>query len=112
MRRKDLEWSGCRTARWESGELSVNVNPELGLRINGVEHVIKLYFKKDEPRKRLLEPTLRLIELTLPQGKGAATPGILDVRRRRLFTPTVEVPDIDALLVGEAAAFVAMWSQV
>ena len=112
MGRKDFEWTGCRSVLWESGGLSVNVNPELGMRIDGEEHVIKLYFKKDKPSKRRLETMLHLIGTTLPAEKADATPGILDVKRGGLFTPTVAVADIDALLVGEAAAFVAMWNQV
>ena len=74
--------------------------------------MIKLYFKKDKPSKRLLDTVLRLIDVTLPADKAGATPGILDVQRGRLFTPTVRVADIDALLTGEAAAFVTMWNAV
>ncbi len=74
--------------------------------------MIKLYFKNEEPPKRRLEATLRLIGLTLPEDKAHAVPSILDVKRGRLFKPTVEVRDIDALLAGEAAAFMTMWNHV
>ncbi len=58
MGRKRIEWVGSQSVLWENGDLSVNVNPELGVRIGGTEHVIKLYFKNDKPSKRRLGPPL------------------------------------------------------
>lgn len=110
--RKRFQWVRSFTTDWSDGDLRVRVNPELGLYINGSLHVLKLYFKADVPSKRRLETMFHLLRLSIPNEMENAMPGILDVRRGNLFRPTREVPGIDALLVGEAAAFRTMWSEV
>lgn len=110
--RKQFEWVGKCTTNWTDASLTVRVNPELGLRINGTLYGIKLYFKGENPSKRRLETMFHLLRSTLPQELEGATPGILDVRRGNLFSPTRPIENIRALLIGEAAAFRAMWGQV
>lgn len=94
--------------KWTSGDLSVSVNPELGLNINGTPHLIKLYFKKDEISKTRINSMLHLLQQTFPT---RGTVGILDVRRGKLFTPPVPAT-IGPLLHGEAASFVEIWRQL
>jgi len=110
--KKELVCSGCSTADWTSGDLEVRVNPELGLRINGSEHVIKLYFKQVPLSKLRVDSVLHLLKTTLPAKQRTAVPGILDVPNAKLHTPTVVQDDIGALLAGEAAAFSSMWKRV
>jgi hypothetical protein len=112
MGSRPIEWTGSEAAKWEIGDLSVKVNPELGLRIDGVNHVVKLYFKQPQPSKLRLETMLHLLEKVLPKNNKPAIPAILDVPRGKLIVPTVRVNGLDALLAGEAAAFVAMWRAV
>jgi hypothetical protein len=38
--------------------------------------------------------------------------GVLDVKRSKLFVPTREISDLDALLHGEAAALVGIWERL
>jgi hypothetical protein len=51
--RKGAEWFEPAYAVWRHGKLGLRVNPELGLKIKGVPHLIKLYFKVSsvEPQK-------------------------------------------------------------
>jgi hypothetical protein len=112
MGRKRVRWIGSPSTLWQSGSVQVRVNPELGLKIDGVDHVVKLYFKAEKPTKRRVETILHLLASTLPRRYRQATPGVLDVQRGRLIVPTVEVADVDALLAGDAAAFEVMFKRV
>lgn len=95
-------------ASWKSGELTVKVNPELDLSINGTRHRIKLYFKGEPLLKSRIDVSLHL----LGSGTAKATPGVLDVRRSKLYVPTVERPGLGALLKAEAAAFNSLWQSI
>jgi hypothetical protein len=95
-------------ASWKSGDLTVKVNPELDLSINGVRHRIKLYFKGEALSKSRIDVILHL----LGSGTVKATPGVLDVRRSKLYIPTVDRPGLDALLKAEAAAFNSLWQSI
>ena len=112
MGNKKFEWVGCDSALWQYGSLQVRVNPELGLRINGNVHLIKLYFKVEQPSKRRLETTLFLMSTTLDMPKSQIVPALLDVQRGKLFSETSFPLNISALLAGEAAAFSTMWGQL
>jgi hypothetical protein len=110
--RKKIEGESYRTRRWVNGRLCIRINPELALWIKDEQFVIKYYFKPSPLSKAKVDCILHLIEITYPKSFSDAIPGILDVRRGRLITPTREVQDIDALLTGEAAALLAMFDQV
>jgi hypothetical protein len=110
--RKQISWNSKVSGVWTAGELTVNVNPELGISINGDNYVIKLYYKSDPPPKRSVDTILHLISTTLPRNLRRSRVGLLYVQEGRLIERTSEIPDIDALLIGEAAAFVSMWKQV
>lgn len=92
---------------WKSGDLTVKVNPELDLTIDGIRHRIKLYFKGEALSKARVDVILHLL------GDGRkATPAVLDVRRAKLYVPTVERPGLDALLKAEAAALTSLWKSI
>jgi len=97
------------SASWRSGGLTVRVNPELDLDINGTRHLIKLYFKGDPLSKSRADVILHLIGSSK---KGKNVPAVLDVRRAKLYVPTVSRPGMAALLQAEAAAFTALWEGV
>jgi len=115
--RKGLtKWAGSKSfishpkqrASWKSGDLTVKVNPELDLSINGTRHLIKLYFKGEALSKARIDVILELLE----SGANRPTPAVLDVRRSKLYIPTVERPGLGALLQAEAAAFSSLWQSV
>jgi len=110
--KKQIKWVDIHPWDWTEGDLTVRVNPELGVMVDGHPQVIKLYFKADAASKRRIETMFHLLRLSLPEELAGATPGILDVRRSNLFTPTTDIPDIEALLRGQAAGFATMWKQL
>jgi hypothetical protein len=87
----------------------VSVNPELHAKINGKPHLLKLYFKSDPLSKQNINIVLHLLQKKAPKGTSV---GILDVRRSKLFTPTVSIPGMDAFLKAEAIAFSSLWASV
>jgi len=107
---KDIEWFDPPGATWTYQQLSVRVNPELGVRIGDAPHVIKLYFKREPLSKRRVEAILYLMACTLLGPSHAKRViGVLDVPQARLIAPTIAVPNLDLLLQSEAAAFVEIW---
>lgn len=110
MRRMTPTWLACPTTRrWAAEGLSVRVNPELGLLIGGAPHLVKLHFKAEKLTKRQMDAILRMVEVTFADDPKGWTPSVLDVRRGKLITPTVDVPGIDAVLRSEAATFASLW---
>jgi hypothetical protein len=94
-----------RAVRWTRGDLSVSVNPELSISVNGVPHLIKLYFKSEPISKVRIQSMLHLLGEAFP---GRGTPTILDVRRGKPFTPPIPATT-RTLLRGEAVFFVQIW---
>jgi hypothetical protein len=107
--RKSFSSIPSRSTRWQSGELSINLNPELWLQINDEPHVIKLHLKADELSQQKANLVLHLMSTKLTRHGRV---GVLDVRRSKLFTQTRQIPDLDALLTSEALAFVSLWEAV
>jgi hypothetical protein len=93
---------------WQYEDLTVSVNPELGLEINGRPHRVKLYFKKEQLTERRVHSILHLLRTTAPSEPNT-TMGILDVPRSRLIPFDNPTLGVDALLQGEARSFMTMW---
>jgi len=110
-------WHGKKTVRaipvrsylWRHSDLEVNVNPELRLSVDGTEYLVKLYFKKGNPSKSLLQAALHLLSLHPVCSDGTTLPAILDVQAGRLKTQQQAPAGLGALLAGDAVAFAAMW---
>jgi hypothetical protein len=108
--RKQITWFDPPGAEWAEGELSVRINPELGLCINGVRYVIKLYFKKAPISKNRVECALHLMHVGLPAVGEPYQVAIVDVPNGKLIVRSDNAPDLTPLLRGEAAAFVGIWN--
>lgn len=110
--RKQMAWFAPPQGDWSAHGVSVSLNPELGLDIKGNRHVIKLYFKADQPRKLEVRAILSLMDAVLQNSKHDLIMGVLDVRRGKLITDIPPDPALMALMQGEAAAIAAMWQSV
>jgi hypothetical protein len=101
---------------WSAAGLDVTVNPELFLSVNGVRHVIKLYFKQSEKLTvDRANVVLRLLELSYRKGSspgGTPVVGILDLAQDMFIMPSVSLAYLDPLLAGEAASFATIWPSV
>jgi hypothetical protein len=94
------------------GPLEVDVNPELGLVIDGKKHLVKLYFRNDPLTPRRTALVLALLSRGLCESHPDFVPAILDVRSAKLHTSAMTSPRIDLLLRGEAASFATIYAAV
>lgn len=94
---------------WSAAGLTVSVNPEHGLVINGERYVVKLYMKDARPTQRSLAPLLHLLHET---HGDVAKVMILDCRRGKQYTLSKKVKDMDKFLEAEARAFVSLWESL
>ncbi|UGS34708.1 hypothetical protein [Capillimicrobium parvum] len=109
--KKTIVWQAPKKVIWKSGDLEVNVSPELWVAVDGGPEIIKLYFKSDKLTQHKVNLSLRLLETTVG-GNGTAV-GILDLQRGKLFQQTTEPPDgIDLLLQSEAAGLATLWNSL
>jgi hypothetical protein len=106
--RKQISTLNESRGTWSAGRLNVSVNPELHLEINGVPHLLKLYLKGEALSKQRANAALHLVGGIA----GDSIPGVLDVRRSKLYVPTVPIPGMDALLKAEAAALTTLWASL
>lgn len=111
--RKSFRWFEPPFAIFEASGVEVRVNPEMGLEINGIPHLVKLYFKAPVLTKQRVDLITHLMSNALAgEAPEGCTMSVLDVRRSRLFSPTVPVPRLRAALIGELAYVAALWDEV
>jgi len=113
-------WWGNKTLKWfepvndtfERHGVSVSVNPELGLLINEVPHLIKLYFKADALTKNRIDIATHLMEECLrPYCSRGEIMAVLDVRTGKLFFLKTPISGLTAMLGAELAYISALWSE-
>lgn len=111
--RKQLEVvAHPRPAEWTYQSLTVRVNPEWVLRVNGTDYVVKLHLKRDLTlNQRLANPLLHLLDTRFGPLRDGPPVAIVDVHRGKLWKQSAAVPGIDAVLQMQAAAFLAGWAQ-
>ena len=108
--KKQLTWFAPPSTVFSDHGVDVSVNPELGLMVNGKPYLIKLYFKSDKLSKRRVDPILFLMESQLAKmTPPGTTMAVLDIRRSKLFIPTVHNPSLPAILSAELAYIAALW---
>jgi hypothetical protein len=94
------------------GALELDVNPELGLVIDGKPHLIKVYFRTDPLDRKRTALLLALISKGLCERNPEFVPAVLDARTGKLHTHAATSSRVDVLLRGEAAAFAAIYDAV
>ena len=113
--RRDLPWFDPPSAMWRERDLSVRVNPELGLIIDGKKTVIKLYFKNEEPTRARVQAVLAIMDIALAGKAGGAVHfAVLDVNKGHLLPPDGHwiKSDMEALLKADAGALIQLWNSI
>ena len=110
--RKSVSWFQPPTTAWTIGSLDLSVNPEVGLLIDDVPHIIKLYFKEGPLVANRVAAIVHLMTVALTPIVPGSVCGLLDLRRSKLHVLRAPKPGLSALLEGEAAAFYAMASNL
>ncbi len=111
--RKGAEWFEPTHIVWRHDKLGVRVNPELGLTIKGVPHLIKLYFKQESLAKTRIDVITHLMAVACgEQAPDGCVMGVLDIRQSKLFKPTVPIDGLDTMLRAEAAYWISAWDEL
>ncbi|MFS7427048.1 hypothetical protein CKN96_05910 [Carnobacterium maltaromaticum] len=104
-------------AIWTFDEtISVNANPELGLIINGVPHLVKNHYKKSDGSvsKQTIKTTLTAMqiatsEFVVPEN---AVYSVLNLQNKQLYSSQGIIDDDLMLLQSEAIQLSYMWNNV
>ncbi len=111
--RKKLEWFEPQGGVFTAHGVEISVNPELGLLVNGKAFLIKLYFKAPGLSKYRVDVATHLMETCLrPMCSQDETMAVLDTRKAKLFSPTVPIPSLSAILDAELAYVGTIWPQL
>lgn len=110
--RKPIEWFDPGKLHWSHRDLTVLVNPELGLKLKGVDYLVKLYFRTKPLSKYRENSVLHLMRKLAVENGIKATPSVLDVSKGSLMEWTVDIQDIDAMLRAEATFFIELWNEL
>lgn len=109
--RKKFDWFEPAKADWQYSDLCVRVNPELGLAIDGDDHLVKLYFKET----KLTRERIAVLSHMMLNGLSGPTDGLkvalLDVRSSRMHVFDSLDPALAPLLEGEALSFCRMYEK-
>ncbi len=112
--KKNLTWFSPAGATYSHLGFDIGINPELGLEIAGVPHLIKLYFKGDPLVKNRIDIITHLMSVhALPYCANPNTVmGVLDIRRSKLITPTVPIQGLSNYLNAEMAFIASIWPTI
>lgn len=105
-----ISWFEPPASTYRLGDLEINVNPELGLVVDGSRHIIKMYFRGESLSSKRVSVVLNLLMNGLADSAPGASFAVLDVRNARLHTFKVPNPRLNLLLRGEAASFATIYT--
>ncbi|GGE57862.1 hypothetical protein [Priestia taiwanensis] len=116
IRNKDVTAFVPPNVHWKySDALLVRATPEIGLTINGIPHLIKIFFKGDTVAvsKRNIQPTLTLMEDATKDCDLLAytTLSTLDIKKGKLHTLDRKNPLVLQALRHEAQLFLQIWHE-
>jgi hypothetical protein len=94
------------------GDLDININPDLGLVIDGKPHLIKIYFRGEPLSGKRTSVVLNLLAGGLAESHPGKVLALLDVRNAKLHTFKGLNPRLGVLLRGEAASFSTIYASI
>lgn len=116
LKGKDVEWFETGKSHWAFDNLVVRSTPEIGLKIDGEPHLIKLYFKGKNERidRHNIQSTLTLMSHSNSSVDFPKTccHTVLNVQRNRLHSLSEVNEDLLVSLEGDAYQFIYLWSRV
>ncbi len=111
LRQGKVTWFEPPMRDYPLGPISVRVNPEVGLLVDGRPHAIKLYFRGDP----LSPQRVMVVNQLLANALGSTWPGtvfsVLDVRRAKLY-PYRPRSEVVHLLRAEAASLSSLYAAI
>jgi hypothetical protein len=112
MANHSITWVGTLKGLWECGSLSVRVNPEFVVSLDGKLYATRMYFRKDELSDVGKGCILFLINNIIADSNCDYSPAIWDIRREMIITESsVKLLPI-SLMQAEASAFEMLWNEL
>lgn len=108
--RKTIAGLPVQGSKWTHGDLTVRVNPEIFLNIDGSRELIKLYFKQDPLSKAKTDAILELMRSALPTTSKVDQFAVYDARNNRVIRVGAPNPGLIILARAEADAYVSIWN--
>lgn len=110
---KTVEWFTPPTEIYTSSGIDVAINPELGLKINGEHHVIKLYLKTESLTKTKADLIVTLMSHVFGSSHPPGTQfSVLDVRNSKLFTYSATGKNFKPMVDAELSYIASLWPHV
>ncbi len=110
---KTLEWITPPTETYTSAGIDVAINPELGLKINGQVHVVKLYLKTESLTKTKADLIVSLMSHVLAASQPPGTQfSVLDVRNSKIFTYSSAGKNFKPMVDAELSYIASLWPYV
>ena len=112
--RKNIKWFKPPYKKWFVGDISIRLNPELGLEYDNRFYVIKLYFKEESIKRAYVNQILTLMEYQLRKklNEPEVIFALLDIRKGKMYTKEGNKLDELPLLLGEAKSFEEIWKNI
>lgn len=111
--RKKFVWFGPSDAIYSAHGIDINVKPELGLKIGGAYHLVKLYFNNAPLAKNRADIITHLMELSLgPLSPKGTVMMVVDCRRAKEFSYTKGAVALKPTIDAELAYIAAIWPSV
>jgi hypothetical protein len=107
-----LGWFDPPKGKYAKHGFEVNVNPELGLKINGASHIIKLHLNTDPMPTYRAELTGALMTCLFMPSVPTALLGALDVRRSTLINATANAASLMNTIDSVLADMATIWPTV
>lgn len=119
FKNRSFKWFNPPTGQWVYENLTINVNPELGLYINEEPHLIKLYFKEFttsaeiQLNKSRAGAAAYLMWETLHDACPTGTKmAFLNVSKGQLVVPVLDKKDQRISLLGSVNNFKFYWENI
>jgi hypothetical protein len=116
-KKKDISWFETGSSYWSfNNELTVRSSPEIGLKIDGVPYLLKIYYKGKGNRvdKHKVQSTLTLMnaskrDFVPPTG---ALPALLNLNNKNFYDSSGIDKSLLLALEGDASQFVYLWNNL
>ncbi|TCZ80381.1 hypothetical protein [Lysobacter sp. N42] len=110
---KTLEWFIPPADTYTSAGIDVAINPELGLKVNGQPHVVKLYLRTDSLTKTKADLIVSLMNHVFAPSQAPGTQfSVLDVRNSKLFTYSAAGKNFKPMVDAELSYIASLWPHV
>ena len=113
--RQQFEWFDPPSAALARAGVELSVSPELGLRIGGLPHILKLHLKGESLPQNRADIINHVLEVALSDiAPRDALMGVVDARRGKLLRPSGRTPRdiLDSLVEAELGYIATIWRSV